>query len=274
MNFGERLKQLRQEHSWSQPELATAIGIEQSYLSKLENDKSVPSPDMLNRILEAFNINLETLLEGMDENEIRKHFRSIPLVSSHLLALKESAQRKRTHWVIGSSLLCVLGITTIVLGIGYMADPLVIYDYGSEEIVPNGDDGETFETLEAFLQKMFAPTHAELISRNLGSGEMELVSIDEFENLRYEYGSLSTPAFQFSVAYRGNSFITDITGGQDLINLQSTGQTNGGTRTFELYNARSEMNSDWQGLNVGGAFLLALGIFGFIIDRKLFSKSS
>jgi len=43
MNFGERIKQLRTERNMTQPQLAEAIGIEQSYLSKLENDKSVPS---------------------------------------------------------------------------------------------------------------------------------------------------------------------------------------------------------------------------------------
>jgi len=43
MNFGERIKQLRTARNMTQPQLAEAIGIEQSYLSKLENDKSVPS---------------------------------------------------------------------------------------------------------------------------------------------------------------------------------------------------------------------------------------
>ena len=35
MNFGEKLRDLRNEKKWTQPELADAIGIEQSYLSKL-----------------------------------------------------------------------------------------------------------------------------------------------------------------------------------------------------------------------------------------------
>ena len=117
MNFGEKIKQLRQLRNWSQPELADAIGIEQSYLSKLENDKSAPSPDMLNRILEAFDIDVETLLEGMDETEIWNHLRSIPLVNGHLQAQKELTQRKRSSWVLGSSLLRVLGLTALGLGL-------------------------------------------------------------------------------------------------------------------------------------------------------------
>ena len=46
MNFGEKLKQIRTQKNLTQPQMAEAIGIEQSYLSKLENDKSIPSAEM------------------------------------------------------------------------------------------------------------------------------------------------------------------------------------------------------------------------------------
>lgn len=190
MNFGERLKQLRQSKDWSQPELAQAIGIEQSYLSKLENDKSVPSPDMLNRILEAFDIDIETLLQGMDESEIRNHLRSIPLVNGHLQAQKENARRKRSRWVIGSALLCVFGISTIVIGIGFIVNPIVAYDYGSEEIVPNGAAGETFNSLGSFMGYKLAPTLDDLISRNVNSAEMNEQSNRAYSSFELQYSSL------------------------------------------------------------------------------------
>jgi transcriptional regulator with XRE-family HTH domain len=38
MTLGEQLKKLRNEKALSQPDLADLTGIEQSYLSKLEND--------------------------------------------------------------------------------------------------------------------------------------------------------------------------------------------------------------------------------------------
>ena len=60
MNFGEKVKQLRTERNLTQPQLAQAIGIEQSYLSKLENDKSVPSADIFQAILKAFGIDVAT----------------------------------------------------------------------------------------------------------------------------------------------------------------------------------------------------------------------
>lgn len=270
MNFGERLKQLRQERNWSQPELAEAIGIEQSYLSKLENDKSAPSADMLNRILEAFDVDIDTALEGIDESEVRKHLRSIPLVNGHLQAQKESARSKRNRWIVASSLLCVLGITTIVMGISYMVSPRVIYEYESAEIVPTGNNGETFQSLNAFIDHEFAPMHAQMIREETS----DAIINSNYETLRQSYASLSTPEFQFSYEYRGNSFIEPLLETQGLINLEATSRTNGGTRTFELYNTRSESRTEAADLNMGGAFLLALGIFGFITERKLFPKSS
>lgn len=273
MNFGERLKQLRQSKDWSQPDLAERIGIEQSYLSKLENDKSVPSPDMLSRILEAFDIDIETLLHGMDESEISNHLKSIPLVNGHMQAQKEEAQRKRNRWVITSGILCVLGITTIVMGFGFMENPIAIYDYESEEIVPNGGAGETFDSLGSFLNSKLAPIIDDLNSQDVSRTEYNEQSNRAYTSLELRYSSLATPGYQISYEYKGNNFIEEITEGQDLINLQATGELNGGTRTFELSGTRSEMLPVGPGFfNVPGSFLLALGIFGLIAERRLFPK--
>ena len=67
MNFGDRIKQLRTQKNLTQPQLAQAIGIEQSYLSKLENDKSVPGADIFQSILRAFNMDVASFLEGVDD---------------------------------------------------------------------------------------------------------------------------------------------------------------------------------------------------------------
>lgn len=56
--FGTQLKHYRSELKLSQPEFAEQVGIEQSYLSKLENDKSVPSNDTFRSILTALNLTI------------------------------------------------------------------------------------------------------------------------------------------------------------------------------------------------------------------------
>ena len=54
MTLGEQLKKLRNAKDLSQPDLANIAGIEQSYLSKLENDKSIPSNDISRKLLLHF----------------------------------------------------------------------------------------------------------------------------------------------------------------------------------------------------------------------------
>ncbi|NQY36087.1 MAG: helix-turn-helix transcriptional regulator [Alteromonadaceae bacterium] len=56
MIFGEQFKKYRSDLGLSQPQLSELTGIEQSYLSKLENDKSVPSNEIFRNLLSAYNI--------------------------------------------------------------------------------------------------------------------------------------------------------------------------------------------------------------------------
>lgn len=275
MNFGEKLKQLRQSRNLSQPELAEAIGIEQSYLSKLENDKSVPSPDMLNRILEAFDVDLDTLLEGMDESEIRNQLRSIPQVNGHLQAQKELAQKKGRRWFIGSAIMCVFGLTNFAIGFSSMQTPPIVYDYKSEEIVPFGENNETFEELQSFLQNEYTSIREGLIASGITGEELESASNFEYDKLLAQYSSLDSDAFRFSYIYEGQNFVTEVTDEQDITNLEAANLMNGGTRTFELYNTRTDPNSGAiAGTSiVSGVMFLALGIFGLLFERRYYRKN-
>jgi transcriptional regulator with XRE-family HTH domain len=84
MNFGDLLKQLRTQKSLTQPQLAQAIGIEQSYLSKLENDKSIPGADIFQAILRALQVDVATFLEGVDDHIVHRELRQVPEVANHL----------------------------------------------------------------------------------------------------------------------------------------------------------------------------------------------
>ena len=80
MDFGDKLRNLRKDKDLTQPELADAMGIEQSYLSKLENGNSLPSNDMLGRILDVFGIGISELVDDLDQG-VRNQLRQIPDVA-------------------------------------------------------------------------------------------------------------------------------------------------------------------------------------------------
>lgn len=67
MSFNENLRTLRLARGLTQPALAEKTGIEQSYLSKLENGRSKPSEDVLTRLAHALDVKAEALLQNGDD---------------------------------------------------------------------------------------------------------------------------------------------------------------------------------------------------------------
>jgi len=53
------------------------MGIEQSNLSKLDNDKSLPSSDVLNRILDVFELEIGGLVSDLSQGA-RNQLRQLP----------------------------------------------------------------------------------------------------------------------------------------------------------------------------------------------------
>ncbi len=63
MTFGQRLRELRKAKGMNQKELADKVGIDFTYLSKLENDAvKRPSPHVLHRLSEALDVPYEELM--------------------------------------------------------------------------------------------------------------------------------------------------------------------------------------------------------------------
>lgn len=62
MPLGERIKELRKEHGWSQGELAEHVGGDARQISRYENGKITPSVDALVRIAEVLNISVDYLV--------------------------------------------------------------------------------------------------------------------------------------------------------------------------------------------------------------------
>lgn len=62
MNVGSNIRRIRQDARLSQEELAEAAGINRTYLSQLENGRSSPTLDVLERIARALDVPISALI--------------------------------------------------------------------------------------------------------------------------------------------------------------------------------------------------------------------
>jgi len=116
MTLGQKIKQLRTDKEMSQPELAQLIGIEQSYLSKLENDKAFPSDDMFNQILNAFDIEFEGFINQFEPDYIKHNLSKLSAVKSNLKQYQTQSMKYMLRWIWVASLLIIVGATALISG--------------------------------------------------------------------------------------------------------------------------------------------------------------
>ena len=64
--LGMRIRFLRQQHRWSQEDLALNANINKNYISDLENGRRNPSLEILERIAVTFGITLAELFKGVE----------------------------------------------------------------------------------------------------------------------------------------------------------------------------------------------------------------
>ena len=66
MAFSERVRQLRKERNLSQRDLATKVGVNFTYISKIENEKldfgDYPSEDLIGKLAKALHADTDELL--------------------------------------------------------------------------------------------------------------------------------------------------------------------------------------------------------------------
>ena len=66
MSFGDRLKKIRQDNDLTQEELAKKINTSRSNIANYENDKNMPSIDILTSLANTFNCSIDYLLGKSD----------------------------------------------------------------------------------------------------------------------------------------------------------------------------------------------------------------
>jgi transcriptional regulator with XRE-family HTH domain len=231
MNFGDKLRELRQAKGLTQPELARDMGIEQSYLSKLENGKSLPSNDMLQRLLGALDLALGELLEGLDDGT-RSQMRQIPDVAAHLNHQRQQLIGHRRRWLVISALLVALGIGGMYAGMENVFVPNIVYQYVSEGVVHDG------ESREIFREPRF-PRGA---------------SPQEIERLQNDLYARRDEAYLQATDFRGSVFNVPV---------------EGGSRTWYLQ-GEMEVDP-WQNkvITLLGLVMAVLGLIGLLLDFRL-----
>jgi len=157
MNFGERLKQIRTEKNLTQPQFAQLAGIEQSYLSKLENDKSVPSADMFSTILSGLGMDEATFLKDVDKEVLATTLRHIPAVSqfnTNAVAVQVSDTKR---WLYGSAGAWMLGFAMMLAANDGIFFSNKLYKYTSPGVILAGEAENIFQSYREILSlKMMA----------------------------------------------------------------------------------------------------------------------
>lgn len=146
MTLGQRIKQLRVDKELNQPELANAMGIEQSYLSKLENDKAFPSDEMFEKLLMALKMTVDDFIKGFDRNFIANQLTKLTAIKQHTSTLNKSAARYLMKWLLCSALMIAVGATVFAAGYkNWLTPSQKIFSYTSMGVVKEGESLLLFE---------------------------------------------------------------------------------------------------------------------------------
>jgi len=145
MKFGEKVKQLRSNANLTQPELAAKANIEQSYLSKLENEKSSPSFDVIEKITNALNYETMAFIESLDSEYIRDNLAHLPEIAKKYTEMRIAKRLKLKGRYIIASLMIVFGIALAFIGGSKIIFPDRVYEYQSMGIINKN------ETLKQFI---------------------------------------------------------------------------------------------------------------------------
>ena len=245
MNIGEKIKQLRTEKNLTQPQLAEAIGIEQSYLSKLENDKSVPSADIFGAILKALAINVADFLEGIDEKIIYRQLRQIPEVANHLNAGVAYKIHNIKKWLFCSAAACVIGLTLIIAGYKSLLFNLSQYEYASDGILQAGEPVDFIEHWDRYEAR--DPCNYTINNECTKKNE-ELAAKAKTMRNRYKVDTILTNNYQGRYIYKN---------------------VEGGLRAYEIKGNKELPRPENRYLILLGTLLTFSGLFVFFVEFRL-----
>jgi transcriptional regulator with XRE-family HTH domain len=160
MKFGEYLKSQRDARGWTQPMAAEKIGIEQSYLSKLETGKASPSEDMFQRLLTAYDMDVDALGAAVTLSELER-LREIGAIRDLVRRGQQATAQGRRRWLVLSLLMIAIGgaLLSFVITERRYADSEL--EYLSKGIVQDGESDFLYMHLQPFRPDMLAGEFAD-----------------------------------------------------------------------------------------------------------------
>lgn len=240
MNFGERLKQIRTEKGLTQPQFAQMAGIEQSYLSKLENDKSVPSAEMFSIILSALGMDEATFLQDVDRDVLAKTLSHIPAVAQFNAHASTTLINDSKKWLYGSALAWVIGFALMLAAHDGIIFSNKLYKYTSPGVILAGEPDNIFEKYrDITMLKMMA----KIITPEEMAKQQEEFQVNRARPLTVEW--------PFS---RGTVYAERVDKGR---------------RVFELVNTQSVQAPGNRNLQFLGAIVFACGFVGLFLEWRL-----
>ncbi|MGH8854733.1 MAG: helix-turn-helix domain-containing protein [Telluria sp.] len=240
MNFGERLKQLRTDQGLTQPQFAQAAGIEQSYLSKLENDKSVPSAEMFSTIVSALGMDAPAFLQQVDKEVLATTLRNIPAVTQYTAGEVATQVQHTKRWLFGSALLWILGFAMMLAANDGIFFSNKLYKYKSDGVLRAGESEDIFKSQKEILQLRMM---AETITPQEMSG-----ALADFYATRLAPATAEWPDSRGTVYYE---------------------PAENGRRRFELVDTRHVQVPGNRILQYLGAIVFASGFVGLFIEWRL-----
>jgi transcriptional regulator with XRE-family HTH domain len=240
MNFGEKLKQIRTEKNMTQPQLAEAIGIEQSYLSKLENDKSVPSAEMFQSIIKTLEMDAKDFLKDIDKKILNGPLKQIPEVANFINVEVVTRVHNVKKWLIGSATACAIGFALMLAANDGILFSNNQYRYESPGVILNNESEDIFKqyrTIQSMKEDAKIITHEEF---------SKLLS--EFEASRVRLATMETWDDKGTVFFQA---------------------VDNGRRKFELVHTLYSHSLGNKLLQFLGALLVFCGVAGFFIEWRL-----
>lgn len=240
--LGEQFKKIRAEKGLSQPELAELAGIEQSYLSKLENDKSLPSSEVLRKLLNAFKLTLAELIAPLDKSYIKSNLLAINDIDQLYQQVSTKQLNQQRNMLYLASSLIVIAVTLFYIGYAKQVFNEILYEYRSDGVVLAGEPSDVFWKWRELI---------DIKDRNEKDEKMR--------QLKVVMAQRSDVLVKLIPENKGYYFEEGVEGGIRLFTKSK----------HDLPIVEPRAINAW--LQVLGVLLFVSGVMGFILERRFFN---